>query len=128
MESRLDYRDPKWVASRLGLDKNTVYRLLQDGALPAVQVGKKWLISESRLAQYLEEQTRLKKCLNMRRARRPNTDIRTLVRNTSYWLLPSSTARRKTYFRRLVSMRVMSGPFSRPSLLPAAANPARSPS
>ena len=63
MESRLDYRDPKWVASRLGLDKNTVYRLLQDGALPAVQVGKKWLISESRLAEYLEEQTRLQTTL-----------------------------------------------------------------
>ncbi len=56
---KLDYRDPKWVASRLGLDKNTVYRLLQDGTLPAVQIGKKWLISETRLAEYLEEQTRL---------------------------------------------------------------------
>ena len=60
---KLDYRDPKWVASRLGLDKNTVYRLLQDGTLPAVQVGKKWLISETRLAEYLEEQTRLQTTL-----------------------------------------------------------------
>ncbi len=51
MESEIDYRDPKWVASRLGLDKNTVYRLLQDGTLPAVQIGKKWLISETRLAE-----------------------------------------------------------------------------
>ena len=50
MESRIDYRDPKWVASRLGLDKNTVYRLLQEGTLPGVQIGKKWLISETRLA------------------------------------------------------------------------------
>ena len=57
--STVDYHDPKWVASQLGLDKNTVYRLLQDGTLPAVQIGRKWLISESRLAEYLEEQERL---------------------------------------------------------------------
>jgi len=63
MESSMDYRDPKWVASRLGLDKNTVYRLLQEGTLPAVQIGRKWLISESRLAEYLEEQTRLQTTL-----------------------------------------------------------------
>jgi excisionase family DNA binding protein len=63
MGSGIDYRDPKWVASRLGLDKNTVYRLLQDGTLPAVQIGKKWLISETRLGEYLEEQTRLQTTL-----------------------------------------------------------------
>lgn len=63
MDTSLDYRDPKWVAGRLGLDKNTVYRLLQDGTLPAVQIGRKWLISESRLAEYLEEQTRLQTAL-----------------------------------------------------------------
>ena len=64
-ESRpgLDYRDPKWVATQLGLDKNTVYRLLQEGTLPAVQIGKKWLISETRLAEYLEEQTSLQTTL-----------------------------------------------------------------
>ncbi|OHB65891.1 MAG: hypothetical protein A2V70_10575 [Planctomycetes bacterium RBG_13_63_9] len=63
MESKIDYRDPKWVASRLGLDKNTVYRLLQDGNLPAIQIGRKWLISESRLAEYLAEEERLQTVL-----------------------------------------------------------------
>ena len=59
----IDYRDPKWVAGQLGLDKNTVYKLLHDGTLPAVQIGRKWLISESRLAQYLEEEARLQTTL-----------------------------------------------------------------
>jgi len=63
MDPRIDYHDPKWVASRLGLDKNTVYRMLHDGTLPAVQVGRKWLISESRLAEYLEEEARLQTTL-----------------------------------------------------------------
>jgi excisionase family DNA binding protein len=53
----MDYRDPDWVSETLGLDRNTVYKFLQDGTLPAVQLGRKWLISESRLRTWLEEQT-----------------------------------------------------------------------
>ncbi len=52
--SRLDYRDPEWVAEQLGIDKNTVYRYLQDGSLPGLQLGRKWLVSEGRLATFLE--------------------------------------------------------------------------
>ncbi|MBN2477495.1 MAG: helix-turn-helix domain-containing protein [Pirellulales bacterium] len=63
MEQKIDYRDPKWVASKLGLDKNTVYRLLQDGTLPAVQIGRKWLISESRLAEYLQQEAQFQTTL-----------------------------------------------------------------
>src|SRR5436853_5668420 len=55
----LDYREPEWVAKKLGLDKNTVYRFLQDGMLPGVQLGRKWLISERLLAEHLERETRL---------------------------------------------------------------------
>jgi excisionase family DNA binding protein len=51
---KLDYRDPEWVADQLGIDKNTVYKYLQDGSLPALQLGRKWLISERRLADFLE--------------------------------------------------------------------------
>jgi excisionase family DNA binding protein len=51
---KLDYRDPEWVADQLGIDKNTVYRYLQDGSLPGLQLGRKWLISERRLADFLE--------------------------------------------------------------------------
>jgi len=52
----VDYRDPEWVASRLGLDKNTLYKFLQDGTIPAIQLGRKWLISESRLMRWLDEE------------------------------------------------------------------------
>src|SRR5436305_10205015 len=54
----LDYREPEWVAEKLGLDKNTVYKYLQEGWLPGVQLGRKWLISERLLAEYLEHETR----------------------------------------------------------------------
>jgi excisionase family DNA binding protein len=54
----LDYREPEWVAEKLGLDKNTVYKYLQEGWLPGVQLGRKWLISERLLAEHLERETR----------------------------------------------------------------------
>ena len=40
--SVLDYREPEWVAKKLGLDKNTDYKYLQEGWLPGVQLGRKW--------------------------------------------------------------------------------------
>ena len=52
--TKLDYRDPEWVAEQLGIDKNTVYKYLQDGTLPGLQLGRKWLVSERRLAGFLE--------------------------------------------------------------------------
>src|SRR5918999_816575 len=55
----LDYREPEWVAEKLGLDKNTVYKYLQEGWLPGLQLGRKWLISERLLAEFLENETRL---------------------------------------------------------------------
>jgi excisionase family DNA binding protein len=57
-EAAMDYREPEWVAKKLGLDKNTVYKYLQEGWLPGVQLGRKWLISERLLAEHLEHQTR----------------------------------------------------------------------
>jgi excisionase family DNA binding protein len=54
----LDYREPEWVAEKLGLDKNTVYKYLQEGWLPGVQLGRKWLISERLLAEHLAKETR----------------------------------------------------------------------
>src|SRR5947208_2740666 len=56
-DSTLDYREPEWVADKLGLDKNTVYKYLQEGWLPGVQLGRKWLISERILAEFLERET-----------------------------------------------------------------------
>src|SRR5205823_1339570 len=58
----MDYRDPDWVADKLGLDRNTVYRFLHDGTIPAIQLGRKWLVSEAKLTEWLaaeaERQTR----------------------------------------------------------------------
>jgi excisionase family DNA binding protein len=53
-QARLDYRPPEWVAEQLGIDKNTVYKYLQEGSLPGLQLGRKWLVSERRLAEFLE--------------------------------------------------------------------------
>jgi excisionase family DNA binding protein len=53
----MDYRDPDWVAEKLGIDKNTIYRFLQEGTIPAIQLGRKWLISEKRLGEWLEQET-----------------------------------------------------------------------
>lgn len=53
----MDYRDPEWAAERLGVDKNTLYKFLHEGTIPAIQLGRKWLISEARLVGWLEEET-----------------------------------------------------------------------
>ena len=67
----LDYREPEWVAKKLGLDKNTVYKYLQEGWLPGVQLGRKWLISERILAEHLERETRAQTA--SRRKEQPHT-------------------------------------------------------
>ncbi|MGB2694241.1 MAG: Clp protease N-terminal domain-containing protein [Dehalococcoidia bacterium] len=54
----LDYRDPEWVAQQLGIDKNAVYRYLDEGTLPGLRLGRKWLISESTLAEFLKRAER----------------------------------------------------------------------
>lgn len=53
----MDYRDPDWVAEKLGIERNTVYRFLQEGTIPAIQLGRKWLVSEKRLLEWLELET-----------------------------------------------------------------------
>ena len=54
-EPKLDYRDPEWVAQRLGIDKNAIYRYLDEGTLPGLRLGRKWLISEASLVAALKE-------------------------------------------------------------------------
>lgn len=51
----LDYQSPDWVAQQLGIDRQTVYKYLHEGTLPALKLGRKWLISESRLQQFLAD-------------------------------------------------------------------------
>ncbi len=67
--ARLDFRDPDWVAQQLGIDKNAVYKYLNDGVLPGLQLGRKWLISETSLIQFLKEEER-----KQTHARRTATD------------------------------------------------------
>ncbi len=52
--AKLDFRDPEWVAETLNIDKNAVYRYLNEGRLPGLQLGRKWLISESSLHEFLK--------------------------------------------------------------------------
>lgn len=57
-DSQLDFRDPEWVAQQLGIDKNAVYRYLDEGVLPGLRLGRKWLISESGLIELLKREER----------------------------------------------------------------------
>ena len=54
----LDYRDPEWLAEQLGVDKTTIYRYLQEGTLPGLQLGRKWLVSERQLIEFLDAEAR----------------------------------------------------------------------
>jgi excisionase family DNA binding protein len=54
--SNVDYRDPEWVAERLGIELATVYRLLQAGEIPALQLERHWLIPEVKLLDFLSNQ------------------------------------------------------------------------
>jgi excisionase family DNA binding protein len=52
----LDFRTPEWLAETLDIDKNAVYRYLNEGTLPGLQLGRKWLISESTVVRFLKEE------------------------------------------------------------------------
>ena len=71
-ENNLDYRDPEWLAEQLGLDKSTIYRYLQEGALPGLQLGRKWLVSERQVVEFLDQEARLQTAV--RRRGRPVMD------------------------------------------------------
>jgi len=47
------------VSEQLGLDKNTVYRYLNEGRLPGLQLGKKWLVEEQGLRDFLRREQRV---------------------------------------------------------------------
>ncbi len=58
MPDQFDFKDPEWVAEQLNIDKNSVYRYLNEGLLPGMQLGRKWLISESSLVEFLKSEER----------------------------------------------------------------------
>lgn len=55
----LGFREVEWVSEQLGLDKNTVYRYLNDGRLPGLQLGKKWLVEEQGLRHFLRQEQKI---------------------------------------------------------------------
>ena len=89
----MDYQDPDWVAERLGVDKNTVYRFLQDGTIPAVQIGRKWLISQRRLEEWLSAETE-----RQTRARREAAkSAESVVRRMDNFTAPAREALKKAH-------------------------------
>lgn len=47
------------VARRFGVNATTVYRLVQQGRLPAFKVGSQWRFRESRLDEWIADHERL---------------------------------------------------------------------
>ena len=47
------------VARRFGVNVTTVYRLVQQGKLPAFKIGKQWRFRESRLEEWVADRERI---------------------------------------------------------------------
>ena len=47
------------VAKRFGINVTTVYRLVQQGKLPAFKVGNQWRVSEIRLEEWVADRERV---------------------------------------------------------------------
>ena len=47
------------VAKRFGINVTTVYRLVQQGKLPAFKVGNQWRVSETRLDEWVADRERV---------------------------------------------------------------------
>jgi excisionase family DNA binding protein len=47
------------VAKRFGINVTTVYRLVQQGRLPAFKIGNQWRVSETRLEEWVADRERV---------------------------------------------------------------------
>ena len=47
------------VAKRFGINVTTVYRLAQQGRLPAFKIGNQWRVSETRLEEWVADRERV---------------------------------------------------------------------
>ena len=47
------------VAKRFGVNVTTVYRLVQQGRLPAFKIGNQWRFSETRLEEWVADRERV---------------------------------------------------------------------
>lgn len=52
-EIDMEYLTPKEVMSLLYIGKNTFYRLVQTGELPAFRVGKQWRVHRKALFKFM---------------------------------------------------------------------------
>jgi excisionase family DNA binding protein len=52
---------PREVAKLLRCDRNTVYRMLKQGVLPAFRIGSDWRISREELDQWMKDRSVLGK-------------------------------------------------------------------
>ncbi|HEY3290954.1 MAG TPA: helix-turn-helix domain-containing protein, partial [Anaerolineae bacterium] len=48
------------VQNRLHVDRTTIYRMVENGQLPAIRVGKQWRFSESEIERWLLSQTAMR--------------------------------------------------------------------
>jgi excisionase family DNA binding protein len=58
-ESQKAYLNVQDVAKRFGVNVTTVYRLVEQGKLPAFKVGKQWRFSETRLDEWIADRERI---------------------------------------------------------------------
>ena len=52
---------PNEVCSCLNIGRNTMYRLLQSGKIPAFRIGNRWKIPESSITKFIDNQIETRK-------------------------------------------------------------------
>lgn len=57
--SETPYLTVEDVAKRFGVNVTTVYRLVQQGKLPAFKIGNQWRLSETRLDEWVADRERV---------------------------------------------------------------------
>ncbi|MDP9236056.1 MAG: helix-turn-helix domain-containing protein [Chloroflexota bacterium] len=58
MAEELNLQDPDWLAELLGIEKNTIYKFLGDGTIPALRLGKKWLVDPEDVRAFIATERR----------------------------------------------------------------------
>jgi excisionase family DNA binding protein len=60
---------PEQVASRTSLSVDTIYRLCRDNRLPSRRIGRRRIISETDVVEFLEQDSTLAPVIELRRAK-----------------------------------------------------------
>ena len=59
MQQNRAYLTVEEVAKRFGVNVTTIYRLAQQGKLPAFKIGNQWRFSEERLDEWVADRERI---------------------------------------------------------------------